>query len=75
MNTCSTGTHEIGCGVPQVSNLGPLLFNLYMFPLLDVIRRHGIGFHSYATFAAQCARPQRWRFLNPQCLAMSPYCQ
>ncbi|KAM8721907.1 uncharacterized protein AB9X84_004674 isoform 3-T3 [Acanthopagrus schlegelii] len=25
--------------------------------------------------SSQCGRPQRWHFLNPQCLAMSPYCQ
>lgn len=44
MDMCSSGTHEIKCGVPQ----GPTLFNLYMLPLGDVIRRHGISFHSYA---------------------------
>ena len=52
MNGCSGHaglvTTPITCSVHQGSILGPVLFSLYMLPLGNIIRRHGIDFHSYA---------------------------
>ena len=48
VNDMSSTSYLIGQGVPQGSVLGPILYSLYVSPLGDITRSHGLSFHCYA---------------------------
>ena len=46
----SSNRHELSCGVPQGSVLGPILYLLYTAPLADIIKHHNLCYQIYMTF-------------------------
>ena len=47
VNDMSSTSYLIEQGVPQGSVLGPILYSLYVSPLGDIARNHGLSFHCY----------------------------
>lgn len=48
LDTVSSPPSNLAYGVPQGSVLGPFLFCVYLLPLSQIIKKHGLHFHIYA---------------------------
>ena len=48
INNFTSENVRLKFGVPQGSVLGPVLFTLYVQPIVDIIKKYGLSYHLYA---------------------------
>lgn len=44
---CTSSVAKLRCGVPQGSILAPIIFSLYMPPLGNIFREHGVSIYCF----------------------------